>query len=209
MSQLFRNQIPFVLEKYPNLILRNKEGRDYLKGILDVSDGNGDVVGNFSVEIYSTEKFPYRFPELYEVGGDIPNHPDWHKYDNGLCCLTVEQDEIIKCKSGMSILQFIDDIAIPYFANQIYRKREGVYLNEYPHGLDGFRVFYTKLFKSDDLSLWIKCCKSVFLKRIKRRNDKCYCGSGQKFKNCHLPVEEKVQILGKNKVITDISNITK
>ena len=24
------------------------------------------------------------------------------------------------------------------------------------------------------------------------RNDKCWCGSGKKFKQCHLPIEEKI-----------------
>jgi hypothetical protein len=208
MNQSFQNEIPIVLKKYPNLNIRNKNGRDFLKGILDVSDENGDIVGSFSVEIHSTQKFPYRFPKLYEVGGDIPNHPDWHKYNDTSCCLTVEQDEIIKCKYGITILQFIDDIAIPYFANQLYRKREGRYLNEYPHGLAGFKVFYVGLFKSDDVSLWLKCCESTFIKCKARRNDKCYCNSGRKFKNCHLPVEEKLQILGRDKVLTDIKTIT-
>ena len=208
MNQFFQNEIPIVLKKYPNLIIRNKDGKVFLKGILDVSDENEVIVGSFSVEIHATEKFPYRFPKLYEVGGDIPNHPDWHKYNDTSCCLTVEQDEIIKCKYGITILQFIDDIALPYFANQLYRKRQGSYLNEYPHGLEGFKVFYTGLFKNDDLALWIKCYQSAFIKREARRNDKCYCNSGQKFKNCHLLVEEKLQILGRNKVLTDIKTIT-
>lgn len=208
MNQSFQNEIPIVLKKYPNLNIRNKNGRDFLKGILDVSDENGDIVGSFSIEIYPTEKFPYRFPTLYEVGGDIPNHPDWHKYNDTSCCLTVEQDEIIKCKYGITILQFIEDIAKPYFANQLYRKREGRFLNEYPHGLEGFKVFYVDLFKGDDVSLWLKCCESAFIKCKTKRNDKCYCNSGQKFKNCHLPVEDKLQFLGRDKVLTDIKIIT-
>jgi len=207
MNQFFLNEIPIVLKKYPDLTVKNKNGTDYLKGILDISDENGIVVGSFSVEIHPTEKFPYRFPKLYEVGGDIPCEPDWHKYSDNFCCLTVGQEEILICHKGISIIEFIDKIARPYFANQLYRKREGRYLNEYPHGLDGIKVFYTELFKRNDLSLWRKCIDSAFVKRQIGRNDKCYCNSGVKYKNCHLPVEEKLQILGKGRVLTDIKII--
>lgn len=208
MNQLFKKEIPTVLKKYPNLAIKNKNGKDFLKGIIDIPDESGAAVGSFSVEIHSTEKFPYRFPKLYEVGGDIPNSPDWHKYNDNSCCLTVEQEEIILCHHGITILKFIETIVIPYFANQLYRKREGKYLNEYPHGLAGVKVFYTELFRSTDFSAWYKCCESAFVKRKIGRNDKCYCSSGQKFKNCHLPIEERLQILGKVKVLTEINIIT-
>ena len=208
MNPFFQKELPLVLKKYPNLVLKSKNQKAYLKGILDISNEDGEILGNFSVEIYSTEKFPYRFPVLYEVGGDIPSHPDWHKYNDDSCCLTVQPEEIIICKHGITIISFIEKIAIPYFANQLYRKSEGKYLNEYPHGKDGFKVFYTALFKSDDYSFWLKCLEQTFNSKKIGRNDQCYCNSGQKFKNCHLAVEEKLQILGKNKVLTDIKIIT-
>lgn len=209
MNKYFQKELPIVLEKYPNLVLKNNGENVYLKGILDISDENGDVVGNFSVEIHSTEKFPYRFPKLYEVGGDIPIHADWHKYNDNSCCLTVEPDEIIICKNGISIINFIENIAVPYFANQLYRKIEGKYLNEYPHGINGYRVFYSTLFKDDKVSFWLDCVKRTFSSVKTMRNDKCYCNSGLKYKNCHLPVEDKLKILGKNKVLNDIEIIIK
>jgi hypothetical protein len=208
MNQLFTQEISIVLKNYPFLAIKRKNGKDYLKGILDISDVNENIVGSFSVEIHSTEKFPYRFPKVYEVGGDIPNSPEWHKYKDNSCCLTVEQDEIIICQHGLSIVKFIKNMVIPYFANQLYRKREGKYLNEYPHGLAGIKVYYESLYKSSDYSAWYKCCYSAFKKRKIGRNDDCYCNSGQKFKRCHLQVEEILQILGESKVLADIKMIT-
>lgn len=207
MNQLFKKELLPVLEKYPNLVIKNKKGKDFLKGILDIPDASGAVVGCFLVEIHSTEKFPYRFPKLFEVGGDIQNSPDWHKYDDNSCCLTVEQEEIIICQHGITILTFIETIVKPYFANQLYRKKEGVYLNEYPHGFAGVKLFYTELFKSSDYTLWYQCSESAFVKCKIGRNNKCYCNSGQKFKYCHLPVEERLHILGKDKVLSDINQI--
>jgi hypothetical protein len=207
MNRMFLNELSSVLTNYPDLVVKKKDGKDFLKGILDILDERGTVVRSFSVEIHSTEKYPYRFPKVYEVAGEIPRSPDWHKYDDDSCCFTVEQEEILLCHSGISLIYFIHKVVIPYFANQLYRIKTGHYLNEYPHGLKGVIVFYKDLFKSDDLSFWEKCYTSAFIKGKTGRNDKCYCCSGQKFKNCHLPVENKLKILSEERVLKDIKLI--
>jgi len=207
MNLFFQKELPQVVSKYPNLSIKNDKGTGFLKGIIDVSTKNDLIIGNFSVEIHSTGKFPYRFPKLYEVGGDIPCEADWHKYSDNSCCFTVEPEEILICKNGITLIQFIEDIAIPYFANQIYRKQEGNYLREYPHDNAGIRMFYSELFKSENINFWIKCFKNAFNKNEIRRNDKCYCNSGSKYKKCHQLVEEKIQILGKDRVLSDIKTL--
>jgi len=207
MNNAFLKDLPVVISTYPNLSIRQINGQDILKGILDISDDSSAIIGSFSVEIYPTEKFPYRFPKIFEVGGDIPMEADWHKYADNSCCLTVEQDEILKCYTGITLLNFIEKEAIPYFANQLYRKKTGHYLNEYPHGKDGKRLFYKELFKSSDQELWHTCYEHAFNRVQIRRNDKCYCNSGEKYKKCHMPVEEKLQIIGKEKILNDINSM--
>ena len=207
MNQHFQKELLTVVKSYPNLAVISVGQEDYLKGILDIPNNNGDVVGSFLIEIHSVEKFPYRFPKLYEVGGEIPIHPDWHKYNDNSCCLTVEPDEVIKCRYGITLIYFIENIAIPYFANQLYRKAEGNYLNEYPHGYEGLRVFYAELFNDNNISAWLDYLKKAFDGNKMRRNDKCYCLSGRKYKLCHLKVEEKLRVLGKNKILNDIQGI--
>ena len=208
MNQTFQNELSEAITKFPNLSIRHIKGEAILKGILDISDENSVVIGSFSVEMHPTEKFPYRFPKLFEVGGDIPCNADWHKYSDNSCCITIEQDEILECKNGITILYFIEQMVIPYFANQLYKIKTGKYLNEYPHGKDGVRLFYAELFKSNDIKFWCICFEHAFNKVQMRRNDKCYCKSGVKYKKCHLVVEEKLNIIGKQKVIIDINWIT-
>lgn len=208
MNKLFENELQNAIKKYPDLIVRkNSDGSEYLKGILNIPDDTGNIADSFSIEIHATAKFPYRYPKVYEVGGDIPMEADWHKYNDNSCCLTVEQEELIDCHYGITLIYFIERVVIPYFANQIYRKTTGHYLNEYPHGIDGVRLFYSNLFESDDKNLWKTCVINCFTKGKFERNHKCYCGSGRKFKTCHLPVEDKLQILGKEKVINDLKVI--
>jgi hypothetical protein len=50
---------------------------------------------------------PHRFLKLYEVGGDILNNVDWHKYNDN-SCLTVEPDEIILYAEIESIIDLIE-----------------------------------------------------------------------------------------------------
>jgi hypothetical protein len=209
MNQHFQKELLSVIKKYPNLKLKFEKQEGYLKGILDIPNESGDIAGNFLIEIHSVEKFPYRFPKLYEVGGEIPIHHDWHKYNDNSCCLTVEPDEIIKCKNGITLIGFIEDVVIPYFANQLYRKTEGKYFNEYPHGSEGLYVFYADLFRNENISVWLEYLDKTFNGKKTMRNGLCYCNSGLKFKFCHLQVEEKLKILGKDKILIDIKNIVK
>ena len=208
MNVCFQNELQSVINKYSNFsIKKNEKQIGYLKGILDISNCQKNILGSFSVEIYPTEKFPYRFPKIYEVGEEIPNLADWHKYPDNSCCITVEPDEIIKCKNGISIIQFIENFAIPYFANQIYRKSTGKYLNEYSHGIKGLEEFYIEFFKSNNINLWNKVIENC-IKNIKyERNQKCYCNSKIKYKKCHMQIENNIQIIGIKRVINHIKII--
>jgi hypothetical protein len=79
-------QLQKVVLKYPNLLIIDHEGCKFLKGILDIPSDDGSIVRSYSIEIKHTKSYPYRFPVVYEVGGDIPNEADFHKYGDGRCC---------------------------------------------------------------------------------------------------------------------------
>lgn len=207
MNRTFQNELPSTLEKYPDFATKSKDGMLYLKGILDIPDTSGSISGSFSVEIHPTEKFPYRFPKMYEVGGAIPVNANWHKYSDNSCCFTVEPDEILICKNGITLLYFVEQIAIPYLAHQLYRRCTGHYLKEYPHGKEGVRLFYTELFKTSNFNIWQTCYEHAFIEARTGRNEKCYCNSNAKHKKCHRLVEEKLKVLGKWKVFNDLKMI--
>ena len=207
---LFCNQLDSVIKKFPNLMITELDGVKALKGILDIKNDCNDVVGSFLIEIKHREEFPYRFPILYEVGGDIPNIADRHKYSDGICCITVLPDEILKCKNGISILTFIEEYAIPYFANQVYYLQDGIYMNgEYSHGKDGYIEFYTKFFKTADSSKWREDVERVNSGTIIKmdRNKPCFCGSGLKYKHCHNKIYYKISNLGVNRILNNINQI--
>lgn len=202
-NAFFDRQLNSVVKEYPNLQIKVEDGTSLIKGILDIPDDNGDVAGCFAIEIRPSPGFPYAFPELYEVGGEIPCEADWHKYSDNSCCLTVQAKERMICYNGITLVWFIKNIAIPYFANQLYKKQTGSYLQEYSHGRDGIKEFYEELFQTSDINVW-KCCRDVAFSGAKyERNGKCYCNSGKKYKKCHLPIEDEVRMIGKQQIMFD------
>lgn len=206
-NHIFENELPIVCKTYPSLCVKGTDGHKYLKGILDINDGDGNYYGSFSIEIRCSERYPYRFPILYEVGGDIPCDVDWHKYQDCSLCLDVEQSEILRCRNGISLLDFIDGIAIPHLANQLHKKIHGEYVDEYKHGVNGVREFYTKLLGTTDTSIWVKSAHSIFVGPPKGRNEACYYGSGIKYKHCHLDADKKLSLIGFQKVYEDFKSM--
>lgn len=203
----FCHQINFVINKFPHLKITELDGVQLLKGILDIVNEEKEVVGSFSIEIKYCNDFPYKFPLLYEVGGDIPNLPDWHKYTDDRCCITVEPDEILKCKDGITVITFIENYAIPYFANHIYRTQYGVYKNgEYSHGIIGLLEFYSVLFQTSDKSKWREYIDLAISGKVIKlgRNARCFCGSGLKYKNCHNKIFYNIERLGYKQIIKDL-----
>jgi hypothetical protein len=208
---LFHKQLQDTTRKYPNLKIINEEnGISYIKGILDIPNDLHEIVGHFLVEVRCSNKFPFRFPILFEIGGEIPNSADSHKNPDTSCCITVLSDEILICKNGIGVSLFIAKYAIPYFANYIYKKQTGDYKNgEYAHGIKGISQFYESLMKTDNRHLWIQYFNNTFrnLKVECGRNDLCFCGSGYRFKKCHLEVFINLYKIGELQICHDFNLI--
>jgi hypothetical protein len=190
----FVSQLNDVCQEFPHLRIKTLDGKQYLKGTIEISDAEQTATKSYLIEIHFAEGFPYCFPKLYEVGGDIPCKADFHKYPDNSCCITVSFNEFLECANGMSVLQFIKKQAIPYLANQWYRQLTGKYKNEYSHGDKGK----------------IEClCDYAFgEKKIHMgRNDKCFCGSNKKYKKCCLTLISKIQQVGKEKMIQYLNSI--
>lgn len=207
INSVFDAQIdPFILE-YPCFQKKTVGDVSFLKGILDIPNDEGVIAGSFSIEIHPVKNFPFAFPILYEVGNEIPCKADWHKYSNNSCCLTVPAEEKLMCKNGITLIWFVQNVAIPYFANQLYKKQTGHYLQEYSHGSAGIKEFYDRIFHSSDINIWRKCLKSAFGNSKYERNALCYCNSGKKYKKCHLLVENDVRTIGREQIVNDFKKI--
>ena len=192
--QFFVSQLNDVCKVFPHLRIKTLDGKQYLKGTIEISDAKLTATKSYSIEIHFTEGFPYRFPKLYEVGGDIPCGEDFHKYSDDSCCITAPIDEFFKCKNGITVLQFVKEQVIPHLANQWYKQITRKYKNEYSHGDKGqIEGFYDYAFGEKKNNLG--------------RNDKCFCGSNKKYKKCCQTLITKIQQIGKEKMIQYLNSI--
>ncbi|HEU5365439.1 MAG TPA: hypothetical protein VFU62_07900 [Hanamia sp.] len=183
----FEKDISLVLELFDKLNIVEENGERYLKGSLDIIDGTGKLWDTYNVEIRGSENYPYFFPKLFETNNAFPKNVDWHVYENDFsCCIDVPMSEQIICKNGLNVADYIKQYAIPYFANQTYRIREGYYLyGEYSHGILGRLEFYQSKLKAKNVTELIKMFDLIIEDYNPDRRAICPFCDKEKFRRCH------------------------
>ena len=122
------------------------------------------------------------WPKIYEVGRrciDIAERNrcdmiDLHLFDDGACCLGLKY----AAERTLTLERFIPELVIPFFYRLSYTDwyglsaaREGLW-GEYSHGDAGLREYQDEILQ--------------LAGNNPGRNQPCPCGSGLKYKRCHL-----------------------
>lgn len=152
----------------------------------EVSDDEGNHWGTFRASVHFPETYPKGFPVMQDLSKAFPWEDDWHiSPGNGECCVcgVIEKEEI--AINGIAILGFIQNYVLPFYANQLYRQKYGEYKNgEYAHYGEGVWQALEEEFRTKDR---VKIRRFFVEMSTKRgRNDVCFCGSGIKYKKCHM-----------------------
>ena len=144
----------------------------------------------FEIEICLSIPDGNRWPKVYEVGGR--HHQiakkcnvkiiDLHFYsDDDACCLGLK----FRDNKSFSIRGFLMELVIPFFYQLSYTEKFGIDASrkdlwgEYSHGEKGRWEHLIEI--------------SNFAKQNLGRNDLCPCGSGKKYKKCHLGEVESLK----------------
>lgn len=185
-------------DQYPKLKAVIEEGVTILKGDVDVIDAKGKYWESFEVEIRPTAEYPNRFPHVFETGGKLPKIADWHVNYDGTCCIGVRPAELLACRNGITLGNFIRSEMMPYFFNQTHRRIEGYYPNgEWAHREEGIFEFYDEQLKTKGDK--VKAARLIrFIAKGKRpdRTNECFCGSNEKFRKCHRAAFDRLIVLG-------------
>lgn len=197
----FERDIQEVILQYPNFKIADN-GERYLNGILDISDDKKQLWGTYEIEIKASENYPQAFPNVFEISNSFPKNPDWRVYSDNSCCFDVPESELITCKDGLKVIDFIPKILIPYFANQKFRELNGYYLHgEYSHGILGRIEFYRALLNPKSNEQLIQMLFSIINGYNSNRQAMCpFCNI--KFRKCHRNAFEKLSKI-KYEVKTD------
>lgn len=189
-----------LIKKYPDFDIKVNGEVAICSGPLLIKDRTGKRLGYFEVMLISTSKYPFEFPVLREVSNKIPQTADRHN-PAGICCVCIRQIELIRSQKGITLVEFLEEFAIPFFANQLYFEIKGIWINgDWKHGENGVLQFYEELFGVADHEV-IKMEMLFFLKLgMMPRNILCPCGSGRKFKKCHLLIFETLTAIGSDEV---------
>jgi hypothetical protein len=195
----FVSQLDDTIAAFPLLYRIIKDGKEILKGVVPIVDKYDKHWEDYEIEIHASENFPNEFPMLFETGGKIPKIADWHVYeDSHSCCVKVKPEELIRCKNGITVIEFINEEVKPYLFNQTHRRVEGFYVNgEYSHGIKGIYEFYSKTLNTgDDIRKTIALMSFVAGNTKPNRTNLCFCNSGIKFRHCHRAAFEKLKHIG-------------
>ena len=129
------------------------------------------------------------WPTVYEVGGrrfDIAEQNqcavvDLHFFEDGACCLSLRYAP----EKDLTLHRFMLELVIPFFYRLSYTDHYGLAAakddlwGEYPHGVAGEIEYQDEILQ--------------LVGNKPSRNRPCPCGSGVKYKRCHLGEVEAVK----------------
>jgi hypothetical protein len=193
-------------EKFPKLILEKfQKGIYHCTGEIEIFDNNGNYWDSFQIKIKIPKNYSFSFPKVFTVGNRIPIEDDRHINDDASCCVAVLQEEVLRASRGITIIQFLSEFVVPFFANQLYFEKHNKWANgHYLHSIDGVIQFYkeqTHLETLDEIIVFFKMLPTI--KQL-GRNNKCFCNSNLKYKNCHLLPLNKILSLPIKRVNQDL-----
>ena len=189
----FENDISKIAQNYPKLEVKSLDGEKFVSGEIDIIDLAGKTWETYSISIKASRHYPKMFPTMFETGDAFPKIADWHVNLDGSCCIDVPESEMIICKDGLDVNEFIERHAIPYLANQKFRELEGYYLyGEYSHGIFGKIEFYQSKLKARTPLEMLQMFEFIIKGTKLGRTAFCPFCHKKKFRNCHKDAFEEL-----------------
>jgi len=168
--------------RYPYL----EKHRWCVDATIDILGDQGERWGAFDVKVVLPRTYPIGVPAVFEQSSRIKADADWHINEDGSCCTGPWVGEMKKYTGHAVLMDWLDRSVVPFLANHLFRERFGHYRSgEYSHGVKGILEYYHELWPYDLHEIIGKLRQVARVDRPGAK-EKCFCGSGERYANCHL-----------------------
>ncbi len=164
-----------------------------------------------AVEIRLPRDYPSSEPLAYDAERRFRPAPgkiieDRHICSNGQFCLWLPPNSRWSADDPQALLPFLDELSV-FLDRQLIYDETGEWPGpHYDHGPRGYRQFIVEQLHCD-VDLCLKLRPVIAGELTVGRNEICPCGSGIKFKRCHVDVVAAIQRrVGLDKVKAACSN---
>jgi len=184
-----------VVARHPSLSIKLKDEYPVkIFGNFIIEDDQGQPQGNFDIEVQVPAAYPYAFPTLKETSEKIlPRTQDRHIDVNGIICYENPRILELSQHQGISLVDFFRRYVQPFFCWQLLYDIEGPgLLGGWSHGNKGIKEFYEDALKTNDERAIRAILSAIITHSLPGRNDACMCGSGKKYKRCHVTLIQEL-----------------
>lgn len=200
-----------ILKSNPGLhfVIQN-DGTYIFSGNYYLTDSEGKLIKSFNIKITPLKNYPNSVPIVYSTGDEIEKIDDYHISKEGIICFDHTYTLNKLASGGLRLYDFIEFYFPKYFSWVLLKQCGKVEnLKEWAHQDNGTIQYFQEILRISDIdkiSDFLEC----YLKVSKPcRNEKCYCGSGIKLKNCHLDAINILRATSKKELQHDYQKIKK
>ncbi|ADY52438.1 SEC-C motif domain protein [Pseudopedobacter saltans DSM 12145] len=200
-----------ILKSNPGLhfVIQN-DGTYIFSGNYYLKNDEGKLIKSFNVKITPLKNYPNSVPIVYSTGDEIEKIDDYHISKEGIICFDHTYTLNKLASGGLRLYDFIEFYFPKYFSWVLLKQCEKAEnLKEWAHQDNGTIQYFQEILRISDID---KICDFLdcYLKVSKpSRNEKCYCGSGIKLKNCHLDAVNILRATSKKELQNDYHKIKK
>jgi hypothetical protein len=195
-----------VVARHPSLAIEWKDGLPHkIAGKYIVMDSAGQPQGDYDIEVRIPSAYPNGFPVLKETSIKIPRDPDYHMSVGGTACVENPRGIMLLERQGIILVDYFNRFVHRYFCWQLVAEIDGIAeLPGWAHGQTGIKQFYRECCGTDDENQVRQVLAIIAYRRGPQRNHPCFCGSGRKYKQCHLAMVQRLDKLDASVVASDL-----
>lgn len=195
-----------VVGRHPSLAIEWKDGLPHkIAGKYIVMDNAEQSQGDYDIEVTIPAAYPNGFPVLKETSNKIPRDLDHHIGIDGTACVENSRRIMLLERQGITIEDFFDRFVHRFLCWQLVAEIDGIAeLPSWAHGQVGIKQFYRECCDTDDDNQVRQVMAIIAYRRGPERNHPCFCGSGRKYKHCHLAIVQRLDKLDSSIVTGDL-----